>query len=198
MAHHIAELIAECDTVDPAASQPAKERCAAAILELWKHRASLTGASKPFQDLVPIIETLRSLDPEAEHFFYRRMIPNEAGGANDETMRWLTFARNCDVIARMLIGIGIDKASVHAGDAASDWAGAASKAGFAADFDVQISDFLDERLNKGARAYERRIQDLKSRLQKLELFSAAASALRTDLQRQIEELEASDHLHTDS
>jgi len=104
MAHHIAELIAECDAADPDASKAAKQRCATAILELWSHRASLTGTSKPFQDLAPIIETLRALDPEAEQLFYRRMIPSVEGAVNEETAKWLGFAKNCDVIARILIG----------------------------------------------------------------------------------------------
>jgi hypothetical protein len=197
MAYHIAELIAECETADAATNKVAKERCAAAIMELWSHRASLTGTSKPFQDLAPIIETLRALDPEGEHLFYRRMIPDAEGAASKETMRWLNFAKNCDAIARILIGIGIDKASEHAGDGASSWADAASKAGLASDFDIQISDFLDRRLNEDARVNERRIGDLKGRIEKLEAFSAMASALRSDLQKQIEEL-SSDHLKPDT
>jgi hypothetical protein len=198
MAHHIAELIAECDTGDAAGSRAAKERCASAILDLWAHRASLTGASKPFQELAPIIETLRSLDPEGEHLFYRRMMPNAGGAANEETTRWLNFAKNCDAIARMLIGIGIDKASEHAADDAWEWADAASKAGLGSDFDIQISDFLDSRLNDAARADERRIRELKGRIEKLESFSAMASALRTDLQKQLENLEGADASQSDS
>ena len=113
-------------------------------------------------------------------------------------MRWLNFAKNCDAIARMLIGIGIDKASEHAGDDASEWADAASKAGSASDFDIQISDFLDRRLNDAAQANERRIRELKERIEKLESFSAMASALRTDLQKQIEDFEGADHPKSDN
>jgi hypothetical protein len=189
MAHHIAELINECDTADVAASTATQERCASAILELWAHRASLTGTSKPFQDLAPIIHTLRQLDPEAEHFFYSRTIPNIGGAANEETTRWLNFARNCDVIARMLIGMGIDEASKHTGGDASGWAYAASKAGLASEFDVQISDLLDKRLNDAEKADERRVRDLRDRIEKLESFSAMASALRAELQKQVEDLE---------
>lgn len=198
MAHHIAELIAECDTGDAAASKAAKESCASAILELWAHRASLTGASKPFQELAPIIETLRTLDPEGEHLFYRRMMPNAEGAANEEVTKWLNFAKNCDAIARMLIGIGIDKASEHAGGDASGWADAASKAGLGSDFDIQISDFLDNRLNDAARADERRIRNLKSRIEKLESFSAIASALRTEWQKQVEDLDGADAPQSES
>lgn len=185
MAHHIAELIAACDTADPDASKAAKERCATAILELWSHRASLTGTSKPFQDLAPIIETLRALDPEADHLFYRRMIPNAEIAAGEETAKWLNFTKNCDAIARILISIGIDKAAEHAGDVASGWAEAASQAGLASDLDIQISDFLDGRLNESALANERRVQDLKGRIEKLDAFLDLASALRTDLERQL-------------
>ena len=194
MAHHIAELMAECDAADDATSGAAKERCAAAILELWSYRASLTGTSKPFQDLAPIIETLRALDPDGEHLFYRRMIPNAEAAANEETTRWLNFAKNCDAIARMLIGIGIDKASEHAGDSASVWADAASKAGLPSDFDIQISDFLDRRLSDAARANERRVRDLKSRIEKLETFLAVASGLRVDFRKQLVDLESAGRL----
>lgn len=191
MAHHIAELIAECDAADPDARKAAKQRCAFAILELWSHRASLTGTSKPFQDLAPIIETLRALDPEAEQLFYRRMIPSIEGTANEEATKWLSFAKNCDAIARMLIGIGIDKASEHAGDAASDWADAASKAGLA-DLDIQISEFLDERLSENSRANRRRVEDLKKRIEKLDSFQAMASALRAEFEKMVDDLESSD------
>lgn len=190
MAHHIAELIAACDTADPDASKAAKERCATAVLELWSHRASLTGTSKPFQDLAPIIETLRALDPEGEHLFYRRMIPSAEGAANEETIKWLGFARNCDAIARVLIGIGIDKASEHAGRAASEWAKSASKAGLV-DLDIQIVSFLEERLDENSRAKERKMQDLRGRIEKVEVFFDMASTLRTEFRRELAELESS-------
>lgn len=192
MAHHIAELIAECDTADRATGRTAKERCATAILELWSHRASLTGTSKPFQDLAPIIETLRTLDPEGERLFYRRMMPNALGAVTEETTRWLNFAKNCDAIARMLIGIGIDKASEHAGDDASEWADSASKAGLGVDFDIQLSDFLDSRLNEAARVKEHRVQELKGRIEKLETFLVLASTLRSDFKQQLEALDSAD------
>lgn len=197
MAHHIAELIAECDAADPDVSRAAKQRCATAILELWSHRASLTGASKPFQDLAPIIETLRALDPEAERLFYRGMIPSAEGAANGETTKWLSFAKNCDAIARVLIGIGIDKASEHAGHAASEWAKSASKAGLI-DFDIQIVGFLEERLNENSRAKERQMQDLRGRIEKIEAFSDMASALRAEFQKKLADLESSDHPASDT
>lgn len=192
MAHHIAELITDCDTADPTTSSVAKERCATAILELWAHRASLTGASKPFQDLAPIIDTLRLLNPEGEHLFYRRMFPSAECSTSEEAMRWLTFSKNCDAIARMLIGVGIDKAAEHAGEAASEWADVASKAGLI-DFDIQISEFLDERLNDNSRANRRRVEDLKNRIEKLDSFQAMASALRAEFAKMVDDLESSDH-----
>lgn len=197
MAHHIAELIADCDAADPDASKAAKQRCATAILELWSHRASLTGTSKPFQDLAPIIETLRALDPEAERLFYRGMIPSAEGAANGETTKWLSFAKNCDAIARVLIGIGIDKASEHAGHAASEWANSASKAGLI-DFDIQLVGFLEERLNEKSRAKERQMQDLRGRIEKIEAFSDMASALRAEFQKKLADLESSDHPASDT
>lgn len=195
MAHHIAELIADCDTAGPIASKAAKERCATAILELWSHRASLTGTSKPFHNLAPIIETLRALDPEAEQLFYRRMIPSVEGTANEETTKWLSFAKDCDAIARVLIGIGIDKASEHAGHAASEWANSASQAGLV-DFDIQIVGFLQERLSENERANRRRVEDLKNRIEKLDAFSAMASALRADFQKMLADLDRPDRLQS--
>jgi len=189
MAHHIAELIAECDGGGAAKSKAVKERCAAAILDLWAHRASLTGASRPFQDLAPIIETLRALDPEAEHLFYRRLFPNCDISASEETAKWLNFAKNCDAIARMLINIGVDRAAEHASDVASGWAEAASQAGLASDLDIQISDLLDGRLSEEARDSERRVLDLEGRIKKLDAFSDLASELRADLKRQLTALE---------
>lgn len=194
MAHHIAELITECEMGDAAGSKAAKERCSSSILDLWAHRASLTGTSKPFQELAPIIETLRTLDPEGEHLFYRRMMPNAEGAENEETTRWLNFAKNCDVIARMLIGAAINKASECAGDSASGWADAASNAGLASDFDVQISYIIESRLNEDARANGRQVKDLKNRIKKLDAFSAIASALRADFHKLVVDLESAGQL----
>ena len=120
------------------------------------------------------------------------MIPSPEGAANEETTKWLSFAENCDAIARMLIGIGIDKASEHAGHAASEWANLASKAGLV-DFDVQIIGFLEERLNENSRAKERQMQDLRARIEKVEAFSDMASALRAEFQKKLADLESSDH-----
>jgi hypothetical protein len=192
MAHHIAELIAECDTAEPVSGSTAKDRCANAIVELWSHRASLPGAARPFQELAPIIETLRALDPEGGRFFYERMMPNVEGVVNEETTRWLNFAKNCDAIARMLIGIGIDKASKHAGDDSSEWVDAASKAGLGLDFDIQLSDFLASRLTDATQVKKLFVQELKGRIEKLATFLALASTLRSDLQQQLEHLESVD------
>lgn len=192
MAHHISELITEDNTADATAKKTTRERCAAAILELWAHRASLPGTSNPFLDLAPVIETLRALDPEAEHFFYRRMIQKAEGAASEGTTKWLNFAKDCDVIARMLIGIGIDEAYKSAGDSASRWADAASQAGLASDFDIEISDLLGTRLSDSIRTNEHRIRKLKVGIEKLEAFRAMASALCTDLQKQLEDLETVD------
>ena len=106
-------------------------------------------------------------------------------------MRWLTFSKNCDAIARMLIGIGIDKAAEHGGEAASEWADIASKAGLI-DFDVQIREFLDQRLTESSWGNRRRVKDLKNCIEKLDSFQAMASELRAEFEKMVDDLESSD------
>lgn len=62
MAHHISELIVA------ARENPARrDECAAAILELWSHRAVMPDGHRPFEDVEPIFRLLNRLS-EDERF----------------------------------------------------------------------------------------------------------------------------------
>lgn len=64
MAHHIAELIQNAEEAARGKDRLAGEAQAAdAIIKLWKHRSSFENRINPLADLKPIIDVMRTLDP---------------------------------------------------------------------------------------------------------------------------------------
>lgn len=65
MAHHIAELIQSAAAETDSAERRRKEREAAgAISRLWSHRAKYENRINPLWELRPILQVLRTLDPQ--------------------------------------------------------------------------------------------------------------------------------------
>jgi hypothetical protein len=64
MAHHIAELIRNAEEAPRGKARQACEAQAAdAVIKLWQHRSSFENRINPLGDLKPIIQVLRTLDP---------------------------------------------------------------------------------------------------------------------------------------
>ena len=64
MAHHLAELMADAEqSTDPEQRRTKEKEAAEAIIKLWQHRHSYDNRINPFQELKPILQVLRSLDP---------------------------------------------------------------------------------------------------------------------------------------
>ena len=64
MAHHIAELIAAAEAqTEPEAKRKKETEAAEAISRLWRHRSQYENRINPLHDLKPILQVLRTLDP---------------------------------------------------------------------------------------------------------------------------------------
>jgi hypothetical protein len=64
MAHYIAELIVKVEAARSEERDKLSSCCAAAILDLWRHRSVLPNGKRPFEEIEPILRAIQSLDPE--------------------------------------------------------------------------------------------------------------------------------------
>jgi hypothetical protein len=65
MVHHIAELIQAAESeIDPAKRSRKEEKAAETITRLWTHRSKYENRVNPVWELRPILQVLRTLDPE--------------------------------------------------------------------------------------------------------------------------------------
>lgn len=191
MAHYVAELIHAAKTAPQATRTDAEARCASAILELWDHRAALPNGTRPFESLEPLIETLKSLDPETRAPFYRPAIRQKAqedGEESELSRRWLSLAQGIDDTARMLIDQAITRAAAAAADDAKEWVMLATGASTAPAFDIELISHLLER-TESSRSDEKQRERLRSRLERLNAFLRVAGLLRADFQSELAEFE---------
>lgn len=67
MAHYIAEVISDAKRAGDPKTKRARETAAAELIErLWAHRASYENRINPLHDLKPILQVLKSLDPNEQ------------------------------------------------------------------------------------------------------------------------------------
>ena len=196
MAHYIAELILELETVEDQTKQSAEKRCFEAILALWSHRAELPTGKRPFRELEPIVRAVESLDPESDIPRYFRSVHASRGKEEPETDvdRWLGLVKGLDYSAKLLIRHFLTAAAQAAVDKSKEWVRLAEEAG-AADGVSEIvirlvskSSDLDKQPDLNA-ATRRSLQD---RLIRLESFVGAAQGLVRELSEQIQALPATE------
>ena len=123
MAHHIAYLIDRAEAATSEHKAAAEEKCAAAILELWRHRSVLPEHLRPLHELQPMMRTLAylDLDPTVERYISMPMRAAAIGGAEGETQRFLDLAIETDYTARVLIRMFLRYAASPATDGADSW-----------------------------------------------------------------------------
>ncbi len=123
MAHYIAGLIQDAEKAVPE-ERPAKmQACFDEILELWNHRHALPDGKRPFEELEPLLRTLKSLDPEDDTPRYFRSIKAVADDADEsgETKSWLKLIDDLDYSAKILICYCLTQAAQNALDKSAEW-----------------------------------------------------------------------------
>jgi hypothetical protein len=188
MAHYIAELIQDAEKAHPE-ERPAKMRaCCDAILNLWKHRHTLSNGKPPFEELEPLLRTLKSLDPEDDTPRYVRSIRTVANAAekNDEAETWLKLVDSLDYSAKILIWYCLTQAAQNAINKSVEWVALAEAAG--ADEGIEfplIRVIIDEdsMLKESDPDVEAR-KRIEERIERLERFAKMAMAVVSDLRQE--------------
>jgi hypothetical protein len=97
MSHHVARLIEEARTAKPKDRAAAEENCRRAILELWRHRRSLTDRT-PFASIDRIAELIFRLRAPHHGWYFNRI--EERGEPGDTALQ---LALATDGAARQII-----------------------------------------------------------------------------------------------
>lgn len=187
MAHYIAELIQDAEKAS-AEERPAKMRtCCDAILNLWKHRYTLSDGKRPFEELEPLLRTLESLDPENDTPRYFRSVRAVADEAdeNGETKSWLKFIDGLDYSARILIRYCLTQAAQNALNKSAEWVSLAQTAGIdeGPEFPlIQVILEEDSMLNESDPS-EKKKKCIENRINRLEGFAKMAMEIVSELRK---------------
>ncbi len=189
MAHYIAELI---QNVEKASSEerPAKMRaCCDAILNLWKHRHTLSDGKRPFEELEPLLKILESIDPEDDTPRYFREVRSvtSAAGKNDEVEKWLKLIDGLDYSAKVLIRYCLTQAARNSINKSVEWVALAEAAGADEGIEFPIINMIFDEADmlkdsdSGVEARER----IEDRIKRLEEFAKMAMAVVSDLRQEV-------------
>lgn len=185
MAHYIAELMEVARTAPPGSRNVAEDRCAAAILELWDHRAGLSNRRVPME-LGSITDVLQRLDPARPQPVYflsswREMSSEAASGNMGETSQlWLRIAEQIDQTARLMIVYALGKAAETEADRAKHWVNLAEAAGADGGPDIQLIRRLIVLTAHESADKAGEIEELKDRFAKLASLRRAADAIELE------------------
>lgn len=184
MAHYVAELIEMARTSPTAEREAAQERCAEAILHLWKQRTALPDRARPLIELEPVLRTLAALAADRDHPWYFRQIlqPAENGRADDETKKWLGVATHLDSTARSLIRWVLHTVTKRIAAPTRPWMELAAAASIDDDVDTAI---LRAMLEDSKKVGDASVEALKDKLSQLEEFAGIATAFANDLRDEI-------------
>lgn len=141
MAHHIADLILRLEAQGADDRLELETECRRAILDLWAHRNSLRGSSRPFAKLDRLLNTLEALDPDSASYFYFRELGariDDVDLLEEPARQWLDLAQSLDRGARTLIGYCISKAAAETKDESADWVELAKNVESTLDTDIKL------------------------------------------------------------
>ena len=195
MAHHIAELINDVENSSYEKRPANADRCANAILHLWKHRHQLPNGKRPFEDMEPIMRTIESLDPndDTPRFFRSQRLEAEESVQSTKTKKWLKIIDGLNYSAKLLIGYSLKQASEKALDKSEKWVKLAEKIDLEDDIDLPVIRFITEKDSQleANESEDREKKRLEGRIDRLNGFIEMADALKSDMRRQLRKLQSS-------
>jgi hypothetical protein len=191
MAHYIAELIDDAENANPA-DRPAKmHACSEAILNLWKHRHELPSGKRPFEELEPILRTLKSLDPDEDRPRYFRLARSAADEAKEDSegRSWLQLIDGLDYSVRLLIRYCFTRATQTTLDKAAEWVALAeeARADDGSEFPTIRMVVGEKELLTKANLDEITRERLQDRIARLNNFIEMANTLASELRQRIQE-----------
>lgn len=126
MAHHIAELIQRAESSSEATRLSAEGDAREAILQLWRHRASLPGRGRPFSSFEPVFAGLERLGEDKPWRFSRIFdAGHEPGQEAVEVNMFLKAALALETDVREIVVAAIAMAADAAEEADDGWLTAA-------------------------------------------------------------------------
>lgn len=192
MAHYVAELIHDAENAGPEDKLTRLDRCAAAVLDLWRHRAKLPDGMRPFEDSESIFRTIASLDPCDETPRYFSIVRAAAAAADvepdTEAGKWLKLAKSIDSTAKELIRHCLACAAETAEDETEEWVALAEKAGQGDAADVRVLRILLEEAGKDDKEVEDEERNqIEARIERLEEFQVLAKDLAANLRSRLKQ-----------
>ncbi len=188
MSHYIAEQIVKAENATGEEKAATEKRCFDTILELWEHRSLLPDGLRPFENFEPLFHALERLDPENSRPFYfpHPNRPSESEedsepGIND-IEKLIDAALIIDQAARVVISSFLNYAAQSAADEKTiAWLQNAINS-----TDINEGSIVISILSKDED--DKKIKDLKSKIEKLDAFSDISNKLRNMLNDELEKI----------
>lgn len=189
MAHYIAELIQDAEKASPE-EQPVKMKvCCDAILNLWKHRHTLSNGTRPFEELEPLMRILESLNPEDDTPRYFRSVRAAVGKTEekDEMKSWLNLIDGLDYSAKILIRYCLIQAAQNAIDKSVEWVALAEAAGVDEGIEFPLIHMIwdEDSMSKESNPDAQAKKHLEDRAERLENFAKLALEVAADLRQKV-------------
>lgn len=188
MAHYIAELMdaAEKANLD---ERPAKmQACYEAILKLWRCGYWQPNGRRPFEHLEPVMNVLARLDIQNEYSKYSYRVNPDTGDEveNKKITRWLNIVEGVDDSAKMLIRYFLLQAAHSGLPKSNEWIRLAKAAGIEEGAESRVANMLsdEQRLFKASELSDKDRKLIEERINRLEWFAKAATALVAELRRE--------------
>lgn len=181
MAHALAERIKEAENAPPEKRVAAQNSCADLILQLWERRYSLPSEFCPLQKLEPLLRTLNSLDINSGPRFLFMQKPPAGVQVDEGIEKILDFALKLDDAARILVQFFLASAAEQASEEVRPWIQGAIDAGADTSLEVPVVSFVERGLDHSSNKAELVRENVKSKIQKLEIFASLAASHASDL-----------------
>lgn len=201
MAHYISEQMAVTENAEEDEKTMAEKECFETILKLWEHRALMPDGHRPFENFEPIFRALNALDPENRYPYFYNQPPHRSSkqtksepNEDTETEKWINIAHAFDSAARVLINYALTQAAKNACDEkTTEWL--KESRGIDDEGELSLISRMSLIMDNGTvsnedrmdRQKKLRIDNLSSRIQKLESFMKSASLLLADFRGELAE-----------
>ena len=200
MAHYVAEQIVATENVSEEAKSEAERQCFETVLKMWQHRSTMPSRQRPFEKFEPIFRALDRLDPENDNSFYFQLPYSSSTESADapesiaaNVQNWIDIALAVDRAARVLIDVAFHQAARSAADEKTrTWLKNAAGLPDGEDRSVVIrllSSYQDDDSKEGFERSQRQQEGtLRSKIDKLDVFSKIATSLRATLTADLERI----------
>lgn len=187
MAHYVADLIVQAKKATGREKAEMASRCAETILTLWKHRGDWPSGTRPFESHAAIRQVLLSLSLEPGKFrYFDSLLRRNVKKRRSKEEQWLSLVADLDYCARSLIRYFLAQASDGTSKKTKKWIELASAIGRDDEIDFDIARFLSAERDLVANNTDaKKIRELQTRIERLDVFVKSAEVVANDMRRQL-------------